>query len=154
VARAEASGCICKELIEDNSRCEGCGWAQQGINCWEVEVSPCCDLPRSACSQCPVYISYLRLYGTSMRVVMGTDDGAVLEGTVHVPHRQRLSDLMNDDSRRFLAVREPRWRQGVPAGLPEGKVVIVGISHVAWAVPIEEAAEHTAEEEDTTERAA
>ena len=128
----------CARIQGDETLCAGCVAAAQGLNCWEVEASPCCQRSRDTCTDCIVYIGYLRATSTVARVVLGTTQGHVAEGNVYVPAGRRLSDTLNESHRRFLILRDVRWITDPPPGMPSTGVVFIAIQAIAWVAPISE----------------
>ncbi len=128
----------CSRVQRDEALCAGCVAAAQGLNCWEVEASPCCQRPRSACADCIVYVGYLRATSTVARVVFGTTHGHVAEGNVYIAAGRRLSDSLNDPQRRFLIVRDVKWITDPPPGMPESGVLFVAVHAVSWVAPLAE----------------
>lgn len=98
---------ICPQLHPRAGRlCEGCRAAETGRNCWEVPISPCCDLARDDCDQCPVFAAAMRVKSQACRVVIHMEGDVVIEGDVHIQHPRRLSDTINDSDRLFLVVTD------------------------------------------------
>ncbi len=137
---------FCKTAQADPGLCSVCGAASHGLACWEVETSPCCQRSRTSCERCPVFIGYLRSTSTPARVLIGTGDGGILEGTVFLSPGTRVSDLLNHPDRAFIAVSRPRWRNPGPVGGVNTPVVILSLSSIAWVAPLgeEQAAPTTA----------
>ena len=128
----------CSRVQADKTLCSGCVAAAKGLNCWEVQASPCCQRSRDMCSDCIVYISYLRATSIVARVVVGMTDGHVAEGNVYIPAGRRLSDLLNDPDRRFLILHDVEWLTNPPTGLPGAKVVFLALPAIAWLTPVSE----------------
>ena len=120
--------------------CLSCMAAQQGLNCWDVPVSPCCKRDRSQCHTCTVYAA-VRKAGTCVHpVTICLKDGGCLRGQVHVPVGERVSDYLNN-SATFLTVTEVQWTEGHPASEgPSPPVIFIATNHIAWVEPTEEAA--------------
>jgi hypothetical protein len=136
---------FCRTAQNDESLCMRCG-TRNRLNCWEVPISPCCQRSRDTCERCPVFISYLRTTASPSRVVIATEDGGVLEGTVFLTRGERLSDMLNDPGRSFLPVRYPRWRQGKPAAADGAPVLCLSLRSISWVSPLEETAPVAKEE--------
>jgi hypothetical protein len=116
----------------------GCAALGEGLNCWEVDRSPCCHRPRNLCRQCRIFIRAQRSGGAPAHVLLAMADGGLLEGEVHVPPGQRVSSLLNDPQRRFLALRSPRWQGASPGGGRGATVQLVNLAYVVWLVPLAE----------------
>ena len=129
---------FCRTIQNDQSFCMRCG-TRNRLNCWELTVSPCCERSRDTCERCPVFISLLRTTASPSHVLIGTSDGRVLEGTVFLRQGERLSDMLNDPARGFLAVRNPRWREGKPEAAEGTPVLCVSLRTIAWVTPLDEA---------------
>lgn len=135
---AQTQELFCKQVQADTELCILCAVAQKGLTCWEVETSPCCQRPRTACERCPVFIGYLRSTATPARVLISTTDAGLLEGVIFLPPGVRVSDLLNNPSRSFLAVSKPRWRTATPMGQATPPVIIISLSAISWVAPLEE----------------
>ena len=98
-------GCKCAEVHpRAGNICRGCRAREVGRNCWEMQVSPCCDRPRDACRTCLVYANAMRELSVRQRVCVMLEGGAVLDGEVTVRHNERISDLFNDTSLDYVAM--------------------------------------------------
>lgn len=86
--------------------CQGCRAAESGANCWEVSISPCCDLPRDSCKQCPVLAAAMRAMSLAQTVRIHMEGDVIVEGEVHIQHPRRLSDTLNDGSHPFIVVTD------------------------------------------------
>jgi hypothetical protein len=128
---------FCRSIQNDQSFCMRCG-TRHRLNCWESTVTPCCDRSRTSCEHCPVFISYLRTTASPARVLIGTCEGVVLEGIVFVTRGERLSDMLNDTTRSFVAIRHPRWREGRPDMDDDPPVLCLSLRTISWVTPIEE----------------
>ena len=84
---------FCRSIQNDQSLCMRCG-TRNRLNCWELTVSPCCERSRTTCERCPVFISHLRTTASPLRVMIGTSEGGVLEGTVFLTQGERMSDML------------------------------------------------------------
>lgn len=117
--------------------CEGCIAFERGQNCWERDLTPCCDRDREECAQCPVYVDYHRHSTQPAAVRIRLSDGSEIRGMVYVPKELRLSDFLASADRRFLTVTSARvsWRSGETEELP---VVFVAKQQVAVLVPLEQ----------------
>ncbi|MCX7599723.1 MAG: hypothetical protein N2512_12780 [Armatimonadetes bacterium] len=131
---------FCKQVQPDAELCILCAVAQKGLACWEVDTSPCCQRPRTTCERCPVFIGYLRSTATPTRVLISTADAGLLEGIIFLPPGVRVSDLLNNPNRSFLAVSKPRWRTATPMGGAAPPVIIISLSSVSWVAPLDEEA--------------
>ncbi len=136
----DSSGPFCKTIQQDQSLCQSCHWAEEGKNCWEVQVSPCCQNSRDQCQRCPVKIAYMQAHGCFCPVLLCTDQGEIIHGHVYVPADLRLSDMLGADRRRFIPVVRPRWLRGEPEYAGDWKVAMIGVEHIVWIAPEEEAA--------------
>jgi hypothetical protein len=139
---------FCRSIQNDQSLCMRCG-TRNRLNCWELTVSPCCERSRTTCERCPVFISHLRTTASPLRVMIGTSEGGVLEGTVFLTQGERMSDMLNDPVRSFLSVRNPRWLEGKPEATDGSPVLCLSLRTIAWVTPVEEgqvacATEHAA----------
>jgi len=106
--------------------------AQQGLNCWQVPVSPCCKRDRSQCKSCPIYVK-IRKAGTAIQeVTMCLKDGGCLRGQIHVSGTQRLSDYLNG-SELFLALTKVQWAEPDKGEVP---VLFVAKDHVTSIQPL------------------
>jgi len=97
--------CTCRKVHpRAGSLCEGCRAAQAGGNCWEVAVSPCCDLPRTTCDSCPTYVAALRstTRAESVRVIL--EGGISVEGEIHLQPNRRMSDTFNDSDKPYIVI--------------------------------------------------
>ncbi|MBC7288009.1 MAG: hypothetical protein H5T86_08220 [Armatimonadetes bacterium] len=131
----------CSRVQEDKALCSACMVAAQGLNCWEVDAAPCCRRPRETCTDCIVYIGYLRATSTIARVVVALTDGRVLQGSLSIRAGQRLSDALNTPGRQFLVVRDVRWLSEPPTGSPPaGSVLFLAARAILWAAPLTEPA--------------
>lgn len=86
--------------------CQGCRAAEAGANCWQVNISPCCDLPRESCEQCPVFAAATRAMSLAEVVRIHMEGDVIVEGEVHIQQPRRLSDTLNDASHPFIVVTD------------------------------------------------
>ncbi len=97
--------CVCTAIHpRGGTICRGCRASDMGRNCWEMSVSPCCDLSRDACDTCPVYAAAMRELCLTQTVHCVLQGGVTVEGEVHIRRDLRLSDVLNDKSRLYLAI--------------------------------------------------
>ncbi|NSW54379.1 MAG: hypothetical protein HPY44_00080 [Armatimonadetes bacterium] len=84
--------------------CRGCRASDMGRNCWEMSISPCCDLPRNSCETCPIYGAGMRELARVERVRVVMEGGSVIEGEICTRHGTRVSDMINDTARTHMAI--------------------------------------------------
>lgn len=110
--------CVCKCIHpKAGGLCTGCRASQQGRNCWEMNISPCCDLPRTSCDTCPVYAAAMRELALTQHVRILVEGGTVIEGEVFARRGHRVSDMLNDPERSHIAVANAVVRHGEETGL-------------------------------------
>lgn len=112
--------CVCAQVHpRAGSLCNGCRALEMGRNCWEMVISPCCDLSRDSCDTCSLLATALRTLSLTCRVRMICEGGMVIEGEVHHRPDQRMSDALNDPHRSYLAVSQAHVQYPPGAGLQE-----------------------------------
>lgn len=98
----------CMQYLEQaglaRGRCEACMPGGRGRNCWELDMSLCCEHPRTDCERCHVYLSYLRQTSRAVQVTIALDPGHQISGNIHVPADARISEAVNSIDRHFLPV--------------------------------------------------
>jgi len=114
--------------------CANCTVRKRGLNCWEVDAAPCCQLDRKQCATCDVFIAFLKSQTTPLRVRVLLMGGVVVQGAIHVTGGERLSDYLNSVERKFLPITEAQIVG--PDGKPEEVgVAFVALESVALVVP-------------------
>lgn len=133
--------CVCTSLHPRSEEvCPGCSAVETGRNCWEMAISPCCDLSRESCDTCMVYAAAMRRMALTERVRMVLDDGTSIEGEVCRAHNERLSDALNDHSKIFVAVTDATIEDGNGGAIsaePQ-QVILVAKHAIRMAFPLEQ----------------
>ena len=119
-----AYNCVCTSVHpRAGGICRGCRATEMGRNCWEMAVSPCCDLSRDSCDTCPGFAAAMRELSLAENARIVLEGGAIVEGEVYLRRDQRLSDAINDPTKDYIAVADatiypPRdsWRITGEAG--------------------------------------
>ncbi len=119
--------------------CAGCLAKESHSYCWQVNTSPCCKRDRSVCRHCDVYISYQSQCGKTQTVELQLADGSVLVGEVHVPSDSRLSQVLNDANRAFLAITNVTEDASYPSDARPVRVLLINKQAIAILKPIGEA---------------
>ena len=97
--------CICMTVHpKAGNLCRGCRASGTGSNCWEMTISPCCDLVRNACEGCPIFAGAMRAMADSEWVTIMLEGGGMVEGEVHIQRHRRLSDAFNDGTKPYIVV--------------------------------------------------
>lgn len=142
-ARPQRGGSLptCSRVHEVSEiTCLSCMAGQQGLNCWEVLVSPCCKRDRSRCPTCPIYVRIRKAASVAQTVSIRLKDGRCLRGQVHVWGADRLSDRLNGPDI-FLAITEVRWGEEAnnphQQGAATTPVVFIARDHIASVEPVE-----------------
>ena len=103
--------CVCMAVHpRTGPMCEGCLATDAGINCWEMETSPCCSRSRAACESCTVLAAAMRSLTLVERARLILANGATIEGEVYCRPDQRLSDALNDPRKHYLAITDATVR--------------------------------------------
>jgi hypothetical protein len=106
-ATQEMAWSVCRNVNpRAGPSCQGCRATEEGSNCWDMAISPCCDRDRSGCGTCPVHAMAMKALSQGRRARIVMQDGTTVEGLVAVRRGQRLSDLFNDETRPFVPMTE------------------------------------------------
>lgn len=135
-------GCMCTEVHpRAGSICKGCRAREVGRNCWEMQISPCCDRPRDACKTCLVYANAMRGLSSRELVCIVLEGGTIIDGEVSVRHNQRVSDVFNDPETEYVAVTNARVNYSTASGRPadERGIVLVSKRAAVLITPLGEA---------------
>ena len=136
-------GCMCTEVHpRAGNICKGCRAREVGRNCWEMQISPCCDRPRDACKTCLVYANAMRGLSSRELVCIVLEGGTIIDGEVSVRHNQRVSDVFNDPATEYVAVTNARVNYATASGRPadERDFVLVSKRAAVLITPLGEVA--------------
>jgi hypothetical protein len=97
--------CMCTTVHpKAGALCRSCRAFTTGSNCWEMTMSPCCDLNRTTCEGCPIFAGAMRAVAESEWVAIALEGGGRVEGEVHMQRHRRLSDAFNDGTKPYIVV--------------------------------------------------
>ena len=135
-----AYNCVCTSVHpRAGGICRGCRATEMGRNCWEMAVSPCCDLSRDSCDTCPVFAAAMRELSLAENARIVLEGGAIVEGEVYLRRDQRLSDAINDPTKDYIAVADATiYPPATVGGSPEKRDVVLVSKRAAYMVyPLE-----------------
>ncbi|MBP8954158.1 MAG: hypothetical protein KBI47_17310 [Armatimonadetes bacterium] len=120
--------------------CRGCRASEIGRNCWEMSISPCCDLPRDSCETCPIFAAGMRELARVEHVRVVMEGGSVIEGEICKRHGRRVSDVINDTARTHMAITHAVISHPQEPGRPneEHEVVLVAKRSALLIYPVPE----------------
>jgi len=132
--------CVCKEVHpKSGAICEGCRASEMGRNCWEMDVSPCCNLPRNSCETCPVYAAAMRKLSMTERVRVTLESGVMIEGYVSKRRGHRMSDALRNPKRTHVAISDAVIKQPGDATAPRMRpVVLIAKQACIMVYPVDE----------------
>lgn len=137
----DGATCVCAKVRDlPGNICAGCRAREEGRNCWEVNVSPCCDLPRDSCETCHVFAAAMRHLSLTERIRVTLEGGVVIEGDVHRRKEQRISDTFNDPAKSHIPVTNAVIKHPPGSGMaPERRDVILVAKRACFLIyPVKE----------------
>jgi len=84
-----------------------CEAFRQGLSCFDLPSTPCCDVNRKRCISCPTFIQIVELPKQRQAVTVFTDSLRI-EGFFHCPVGMRVIDALNVEDRDFVAITDAR----------------------------------------------
>jgi hypothetical protein len=84
-----------------------CEAFRQGVSCFDLPSTACCDVNRKRCISCPTFIQIVELPKQRQAVTIYTDSLRV-EGFLHCPVGMRVIDALNVEDREFIAITDAR----------------------------------------------
>jgi len=82
-----------------------CEAFRQGLSCFDLPSTACCDVNRKRCISCPTFIQIVELPKQRQAVTIRTD-ALRIEGFFHCPVGMRLIDALNVEERDFIAITD------------------------------------------------